>query len=163
MSQDANGENLSVEERLEKFERVISDYSNSVGLDKIIYNKEVDEVLYYSESQIKNLDREGCKEKAFLLSQYAATLQRETNKQNIRLNWAEKELDRLVAKLYSNYSSSTYDKYEVVKGRILNGDSTAAALYTIIQNADARKTELTSMAYRVESMGAILKSLGDSR
>lgn len=156
-NQNKNGKTSS--ERLREFEDVLDDYNSKVGVDKIVYNDEVEDVLFMSEEQLKNLDQMGCNEYSYLLAQYSAVLTTYYNRNSVRFFWAENELNKIIASQYSNYSSGKFDKYELIKFKIINADSAAAALNNIIQASYARKLELDSLSHKMEMMSKILSNV----
>lgn len=145
-------------EKLSKFEEILNEYIAKVGLDKIVYNPEVEKVLSLNEAQLKNLDKIGLNEYSFLLAQYCAVLTKEINRNKVRLNYAENQLSMLIAKAYDQ-NSSQYVKYDVVRANIINNNSAAQVLNNIILHAKSRILETEDIVSSVMMMSKILNTL----
>lgn len=122
---------LTLQDRLLEFEETLELYAINLGLNKLLYNKEVEKVLDLTEGQIRQIDRQLAIEYTHLLAQYAGCIQREVNKHKIRLLWAESELNKLIAKYQSKYTSK-YMKFDIIKATIIQSDSAANSLDQII-------------------------------
>ncbi len=154
-----SGENKSqkFEERLEEFHKVLKQYTDGIGLNNIFYNSDVEVFLKLRKKQLQGLSIEDCSEGAYLLSQYSLFLQKELNKQKVRIMWANKHLDRIVAN--HELSSNTYIKYDLLRQKVVNGDSAASALNGIIVHATARATEVEGLMVNISQMAKYLSQL----
>jgi hypothetical protein len=147
---------------LAEAENLLNDYDARFLVNKIQVNIEVDEILGYTSEIIRTLDRIACFEKAFVLAQFSASLQKEINRQSARLKWSQHNLNLVVAKEYNNYGSE-FVKYEVKVGMVCHGNDYAKILYRIILDAETKIEEFSFLAGRVGSMSDILKELGKSK
>lgn len=149
-------------EDLQKFEGTLNDYQSKIGLDKVIYNDDVDSVLLMTYDQLKNLDKQGCDEYSYLLSQYALVISKEHNRQKVRVLWATDKLNRMLAEYQNKYIGDRMMKYELMKAMLINNDTAAEDLNHIIMHATARMTELDNIASSIENLSRILNSIGRS-
>lgn len=148
------------EERLEDFHKILKTYTDNIGLKNIGYNSDVDILLKLNKKQLNALSIEDCAEGAFILSQYALFVQKEYNKQKVRIIWANKHLDRIVANHEGNYSGGQkFIKYELLRQKVINGDSAATALDGIVVHATARATELEDLNHNISNMARYLSQL----
>jgi len=163
MSHQNYGNTKSYTELLKDFEKTLNRYASDIGTDKIIYNTEVEQVLLMDFKQLKNLDKTGMEEFAYLLAQYAAVLTKETNRNTAILKWAEDKLNKLISHNYDKYVGDKMMKYEIVKYMIVNNDSAATQLNEIIKDAESRLTELQDMSSKIYYMSTLLRDLGRNR
>lgn len=158
-----NGEQKSYKEMLSSFEQILNAYNNSVGSDRIIYNKSVEDVLLMGYKELKNLDKQGCEEYSYLLAQYSAVLIKEQNRNSVRLIWAQDHLNRLIANNYDKYVGDRMMKFDLVKYMIINNDTAASYLNDIILHASARQQELNELSSKVYYMSSLLRDIGRNK
>jgi hypothetical protein len=93
-------------------------------------------------------------------------LQKEKNRHSIRVDWANGELDLLIAREAGNYGmdgGKSFIKYELLRSRIVIADSAAQALYQIVKHARARVTEIDQMSYQMNIMSKALIELQQTK
>lgn len=148
-------------DKLKQFEAILDQYDSKIGIDKIIYNNKVEEVLLMEENQLKNLDKAGLEEYSFLLAQYSALLNKEINRNKVRLFYAENQLSLIIAENYSSFSS--FMKYDVMKSSVILSNTAASVLNNIILHANSRILEIENISQNVLMMAKILSSLSRSK
>lgn len=151
-----------IEEQLRSFEKILDDYTNKIGLDKIIYNEDVEDILLLDERQLSGLDRNSLDEYAFILIQYATVLNKEINRNKVRLFWAEDKLNKFIAKYHNKYSGQ-FMKFETIKYTIINNDSAAKILNQIIVHAQSRILEIDGIVNNIQMMSKIISNIGRSK
>ena len=153
----------TVDEDLDKLEKKLDQYSSSLGLDKILYNTEVDDVLLMDLKTLRNLDKQGCEEFSYLLAQHAAIVALAINREVAKLVWADDELNKAISKNYSNYKTSDYEKFELIKYKIINQNTQAARLNTIIVDIKSKRSQLFDLSLKLENMSRILNSISRNK
>lgn len=151
-----------MKDELKKFESTLDHYHTTIGLDKIIYNDDVDSILLMSYDQLKNLDKQGCDEYAFLLTQYSLVISKEYNRNKVRVFWANDKLNRMLARYQDKYIGDRMVKYEIMRAMLINNDTAAEELNSIIMHATARMTELENITNSIDNLSRILHSIGRS-
>lgn len=151
----------SYKERMKKFEAILDEYQKQNGLSHILYNSEIEGVLSLTREELSNLTAEQCGESQFLLAQYSAYLQKNYNRHNAKLKWAERELSNLVAKECHNYGDDNFmnnAKFQLILGKVIYGNEAAKVLNQIVNHASACVNELNDMSTKISF---ISKALGD--
>jgi len=99
-----------VNQKLEDLERVLAEFEKSVGVS-IDQNPDVSYALNLSRDQLSKMSPDDCGELAYVLSQQSAYLQKEINKYNQRIQWANTNIDSMICSQVDNYGSryTTYD------------------------------------------------------
>lgn len=151
---------MSKEEELAQFLKVLDEYASKVSINKFKNNESVDEILESSEEQRLSWTDEILENKAFILFNYSAYLQRCINQQQIKLKWAQSNLRVLYGR-----ESGKYDRWSYIERQdsILGENSGALALHQIILNAEARIAQLDHITQFVSQMGHCLKDLAKSK
>lgn len=150
-----SGSHLSQNEMLAKFEEIINEYENKIGLNRIKKSEEIDLILELTASDMSRMTALQCGEAAFILFQYSAYIQKEVNRHNVRKYWGEKQLEILLGKYGDQYGDG-YTKYEIRLAKLVIGDDAARLINKIIIHASARVMELHDMSNRINMMGRAL-------
>jgi hypothetical protein len=149
----------SGEDRLAEFERVLDEYNTATGLAYIKYNSEVENCMSLTRAQINAMTVSDCSVYNMILTQYSAYLQMQFNRHRVRVDWATRELDLIVAKEASKYGygdDKNFVKYDLVKNKIILANEAARVLNNIIKHASARTQELEQMSQKIAMVGRAL-------
>jgi hypothetical protein len=152
----------TVNERLVQTEKILDEYSVSLGTKSIKYNAEVEDVLELTQDRLKSYNEEDLGIKAYLLAQYSTFLQKEINRHAAKLKWATHNLDILVAKVYNNYGDK-YMKIEVKRMLVINDNDVAKNLNKIILEASIRIEELNFLSSRISTQSSLLNEMRKSK
>lgn len=162
-----SGEQLSAKQQLAEFEKILNEYTDGIGLNRIQHNSEVSKILTLSRKELNGMDPEDCGECSFILSQYSSYIRKEHNRQRVRVHWAEKKLANLIARESSKYGfggdKARYTKYELLKGTIVAADGAAKVLDNIQTHAKAREIELEGLATEINTMAKALIELQQTK
>ena len=161
-----SGKSKSAEDRLKDFEKVLNQYTDTLGFSTIRYNTDIDEILELTREQLRGMSTDDCGEASFLLAQYAVFIQKERNRQNVRIDWAERELSNIIVSEASNYFDSDrikYTKYDFVKSTVIAGNGAAKVLENIIKHAKGRSIELDQIASNINVMSKCLIELQQTK
>jgi len=157
------GDKKSSQDKLKLFEKILDEYISTTGLPHIVRNSEVEGVLSLTRDELKGMTAEDCGINSFLLQQYATYIQKEHNRNNVRVQWATRELSLIVATQESRFRTGDYMKYELLLNKIICGDIAAAALSKIVKYASARATELDQLSSKIGMMGRALIELQQTK
>lgn len=157
-----SGEPKSFKERLKEYESVLDQYNVKIGVAHILYHTEVNAIMLYNGDELRGLSAEECGEGAFILSNYAAFIQMEYNRQKARVEWAETELTKIIGSTGDRYGDG-YTKYELRKARCIADDSSAKVLGDIIRHAGGRAIQLEGIADGLRDMARYLNGLQFSK
>ena len=160
MSGLTDSPNETTKDRLKKFEDVLQEYTTKIGVGNIpYYPKEVEDCMALTYEEILRLTEEDCAAKALILNRFAAYIEKEYNRQQVRIRWAEKNIADMVAKEGNKYGDK-FTKYDLKIAMIANENTQAKILTDIVLYAEARMLELTGVAKHIT---LIAKSLSDMR
>ena len=158
-----NGENKSTaKQKLAKYEEILKEYTEKIGISSVALNTEVISLLSLNSSDMESMAAEDCGIGAYILSQYALYLQQEYNRNKVRRDWADKEINLLLANNYSNYGDQ-YTKWDAKKNMLIAADQHANALHQIIKHAETRISELQDTSSRISTMARYLESLQQTK
>ncbi len=160
MSGQIDSQSETTKDRLKKFEDVLQEYTTKLGVGNIpYYPKEVEDCMALTYDEILRLTEDDCGAKSLILNRFAAYIEKEFNRQNVRIKWAEKNLADIVAKEGNKYGDK-FTKYELKIAMIANENNQAKTLRDIVLYAEARMLELSGIAKHIT---LIAKSLNDIR
>lgn len=155
------------QDRLKEYEETLNKYIESIGINYILYNKEVEPVLLMTYEQLQKLDSQGCDMYSYLLAQYSLIITKEINRNKSRLNWAQKQLELLVANQAAKYSGpadkANFVKYELLVNRVILNDTSAQTLNKIILHASGRVQELDNISSKIDLMSRTLSNLSRTK
>lgn len=151
-----SGETKSAKDKMEVVIKALDEYENSLGLSRPenpLQNDEIQKYLTMERNVIEKLSQEDSAAIAMRLDQYSFYLQRQTNRENARLKWAESELTQSIADKLDNYNQYLKAEYKITL--IGKEDSYVASLLKIRDYANQR-------VIRLEYLGTSLKNLSDT-
>lgn len=158
MTKPENSGTTSYEERLTEVKKQCEQYASKLGLKYLTHDDGAHEYLNLPISQLKSLTIEQCSEGAYALAQYAAFLHKDLNTHRMTKSWAERQLDYIVAHQFDQYGDK-YSKYDVVKNRIVQGDSSARLLMKVISDAENIITYIGEVDKYIQTMSRRLDDL----
>lgn len=150
------------EEALEALLKDMNEYLDSHGLKPNRFNAIVDKYLELPPDQLNKLSADECAEGAYLLTQYSEYLQREVNKQQNILDWANRNIDMLVLPVINNYGDS-YVKFEQKKASAILENPRAKDLFVISGKAQNHLTALKDLPYKIDRRADRLAALNVTR
>lgn len=163
MNQTNSGQNdLTVQQKLVEAEKILDDYSKSIGTTALKFNNEVETILGLKIDELRRFNEEECGLNAYCLAQYATFIQKEVNRHSAKLKWANHNLDIVVAKVSTNYGDK-FTKWEVKRSLVVNDNEFAKALNKIVLEATLRVEELSFISSRIDKMSQILIELQKTR
>lgn len=151
---------MTKEEELSQFLLVLDSYASKISINKFQNNQQVDKILESTEEERLCWSDEVLENKAFILFNFCAYLQRCLNQQTIKLKWAQSNL-----RVVYGRESKNYDRWSYVERQdsIIADNSAALVLHQIILNAETRIEQLSHIAQYVSSMANCLKDIGKSK
>ncbi len=162
-----SGEIKSAKDRLADFEKILNDYTAGIGLSRIQHNPEVGQIFTLTREELRGMDPEDCGECAVILSLYSSYIQTEQNRQQVRVDWAERELSHLIAREKDNYGfggdKGKFTKYELLKSTIVVHDGAAKLLDQIITHARARAMTLDKISVNINLVSKSLIELQQTK
>lgn len=150
------------EQSLEALLKEINQYLESHGLKQNRYNAIVDKYLEITPEGLGKMGADELAEGAYLLTQYSEYLQREINKQQSILEWADRNIDMLVYPVLNNYGDS-YVKFEQKKASAIMENPTAKELMSIRGKAQNHLTALKDLPYKIDKRADRLAALNVTR
>jgi hypothetical protein len=163
MTAENNGEKelLTVEDRLGAALSMLDEYDKKYNIN-ISCPNDVDYYINLSTNELLGLSAEDCGNGAYILSCYAAYLQKELNRELAKLNWAEHNLNIAIGNLVDKYGDG-FVKFDVKKSKIIKQDKYAAALNQIIINASLVRDEFYSVTNRIYQVANMLNELQQTK
>ena len=159
-----SGENESktqqqtIEERLGNIDQLLSEYESAIGIPKIykINTQKIQEYLQMDRDELKTLNAEDCSEISFALSQASFYVQKEHNKENAKYNWAEAQINGLIAAKVSEYKGYSFDERKL---KAIADNSAAIKLQKIKVEAKLRIDRLNGISSQLQYMSKTMNDL----
>jgi hypothetical protein len=152
----------TAKDRLAKFEAILDEYLLSIGLDKIQYSNYAFDIINKPYTLLEKMTESECGEACFTLRQYVLYLQKEKNRNNVRLKWANTELLRLLAASAGKYGD-TFVKFDEKTARLAYDNVAAGVLMNIVTHATARMTEVEGITTQINLIADTLRDLQSAK
>jgi len=152
-----SGDIKSAKDNLKDYEKILDEYMAQIGVSHIQYNNDANEAMMLTREELRGMSPEDCGETAFILQQYAAFLQLEYNRQDVRVKWATIKINEIIAHQGDQYGDK-YTKWELRRAMVLAGDTAAQMLGQILIHAEGRAAQLKDVSSKINTMG---KHIGD--
>lgn len=154
----------TAKDQLEEWDRILDEYEISVGMGK--YQNDIfpeDEInVYFSMNRdhIEKLCPEDCLQIALRLSQFALHIQRTTNRELARYNWAEETIKSVIADEINNYKG--YGFVEKSLQAIKHNDK-AESLNKIKKYAKQRSDRLSYLSGNIKNLADVFTMVYKSK
>ncbi len=125
------------------------------GMQRVTVDETVTAYLQMSEDEISRLSPEELGYAEIKLSSYAFSIQKHVNTSSAIKNWADKNINLLVAKHYGQYDK--FIKFEVRRELITQDNDYASRLSDIIREC---QTEIDGLAYLAQSIQHVSDAFG---
>lgn len=145
---------------LNELEAVLDSYCQSNGIKYTEHNSEIDNYLGMSRYELAKLSNEECGEISYILNAFAFHLQKEINKEQSRVNWAQAKIDLKVGDLAQQYKGYSYEER---KRQAINNDDILRKLEEIRRYAQTRLDRLSYLPGQVNKMANSLEQLQRSK
>ena len=164
MIQQKSGRNLlamhkTAKEELEKWDSILDEYEQSIGLPKYNGSLSSDELNGYLDmdrSQIEKLSPEDCIQISLRLAQFSLHVQRTSNRETARHNWADETIKEVIADEINNYKGYGYIEKSM---QAIKHNERASNLNSIKKYAKQRMDRLSYIANGIKNLSDILVSV----
>jgi hypothetical protein len=156
--------NKTSKDELAEWDKILDEYEKSIGLP--IYNaealpeNELSSYLSMSRDVIEKLTTEDCAQIAYRLSQFAFHLQRTSNRETARYNWADETIKETIADDINNYKGYGYIEKST---QAIKHNEKASALNKIRKYAKQRSDRLQYLASSVKNLSDMIISVQKSK
>jgi hypothetical protein len=155
-------ESLVIEDKLKIINDFITNYYNSVGLQNVKQNTEIEQYLSTSQNEMRKMTGEECLEAATMLAQEALHIQLEINRQKAILYRCTKYLNFIVAQNIDNCGSN-YTPYEYRKYIAIRNNDVASQLSEMVNMINTKVEGLNFAANHLVNISDRFKELGNRR
>lgn len=149
--------NRTAKEQLDEWDRILDEYEKSIGLGS--YKSDLfpeDEInLYFSMNRdhIEKLNPEDCLQIAYRLGQFALHVQRSTNREIARHNWADETIKEVIADEINNYKGYGFLEKSL---QAIKHNNKAESLNKIKKYAKQRSDRLSYLSGNIKNLSDIL-------
>lgn len=150
-------QNRTAKEQLEEWDRILDEYEGKLGLG--IYKSDLfpeDELSGYfsmSRDQLEKVTPDDCLQIAYRLGQFALHIQRSTNREIARCNWAEETIKDVIADEINNYKGYGYAEKSL---QAIKHNERAHSLSRIKKYAKQRTDRLSYLSGNIKNLSDIL-------
>ena len=106
-------ESKTAKDQLEKWDKILDEYENSVGLPffgSSLSDSESHQFLNMNRNEIEKMSPEDCAQAALILNGLAFHVQRAYNREIARVNWSESSMKEIVASEVQSYKGYSYNE-----------------------------------------------------
>lgn len=151
-------------EELAEWDKILDEYETSIGLSNYsaesLSENELGQYLTMSRDALEKLTIEDCAQIAYRLAQFSFHLQRTSNRETARYNWAEESIKEIIADDINNYKG--YGYIEKSTQAIKHNDK-ANALNKIKKYAKQRSDRLMYLASSIKNLSDIILAVQKSK
>ncbi len=152
--------NGTISEQVEAFKKVLNDYIGAIKLKVDL--PDLERYMELTADELRSITAEDCQVGSYTLLRYSLFIQKEFNRHQNLQNWAEHNLDLMLAKESDNYGDK-YTKWDAKRAMLENENNAAKELANIIKHARSRCTELTFITNQINLMAKTLDNLQYSK
>lgn len=144
-------------EQLEEWDKILDEYETKLGLGN--YQSDLfsgDELTNYfsmSRDQIEKLTPDDCLQISMRLGQFALHIQRSTNREIARYNWADETIKEVIADEINNYKGYGYVEKSL---QAIKHNERAYSLNKIKKYAKQRTDRLSYLSGNIKNLSDIL-------
>ncbi len=153
---------LKVDEKIVELDKLLNDYSKSLGLVAISKDKNIEEILSASHDELKTMDSETLGIWSFRLARYTAFIQKEINRHTAKQKWADHNIKVIVGKNHANYGDK-FVKYEHKREMVIGDNAYAQVLNKLLLQSTLHVEELNFLSTRIHTMSNILQDISKSK
>ena len=146
--------------RLAELDAILDGYCAVNGIKYGSHNSEVENYIGMSRIELCKLSGEECGEISYILQAFAFHLQKEINKEQARVNWADNLINLKAADLAQQYNGYSYEER---KKQAISNDDLLRKLEEIRRYAMTRLDRLSYLPARVAKMADSLEQLQYSK
>ena len=148
---------LTVDERLAQFEKIVDDYIYGKNLQAVPFNPEFEQAVSMNDDELRQLSSEEALNRSYMAFSYANHMQEEYNKHVVRHNYACDNIRRIVTGELERFDK--YTKHETKQQYIVNENTVANRLDIIRQHSKARMDRLENRIRDIRRIGEVLLEL----
>lgn len=151
-------------EQLEEWDKVLDEYENKLGLGNyksdLFSGDELSSYFAMSRDQIEKLTPDDCLQICMRLGQFALHIQRSTNREIARYNWAEETIKEVIADEINNYKGYGYVEKSL---QAIKHNERAHSLNKIKKYAKQRTDRLSYLSGNIKNLSDILTMVYKSK
>jgi hypothetical protein len=152
-----SGEIKSAKDKLSEFETKLDQHEEKIGL---IIKPRISNYLNVTNEEMRKMSKEELDEAAFDLANYGLYLQKEINKHQARVSYAEKEIRIILARECSNYKAYSFEERKLMA---IQGNEHASKLEEIRCQEQILLDRLNFMNRRIDVLADRFASYGESK
>lgn len=127
----------SIHDKYKEIEQTINQYFQQIKLGNLISNNEVERFLTLSSTERRKLDPRQAAEASLILTQQAAYIQTELNRQIAASEWCAAQIDGIISKVINNYGTQ-YTPKELKRKAAIQESEAATKLERLRLQAQIR-------------------------
>lgn len=147
-------------EELEKWDTILDEYENSIGLSKykqdLMPESELNFYFSMDRNDLEKLSPEDCAQISYRLAQFAFHIQRTINREIARHNWSEETIKETIADEINNYKGYGYLEKSL---QAIKHNDKAESLNKIKKYAQQRIDRLSYLANSIKNLSDIILAI----
>jgi hypothetical protein len=150
----------TAKEELNDWDKILDEYESKLGLslykENILDENELEQYLTMNRNAIEKLAPEDCAQISYRLGQFSFHLQRTSNREIARFNWAEETIKEVIADDINNYKGYGYLEKSM---QAIKHNEKADKLNKIRKYAKQRIDRLSYLANGIKNLSDILLAI----
>lgn len=152
--------NKTAKEELQEWDNILDEYEKTIGLpiykENGLDENELEQYLTMSRNELEKFHPEDCGQIAYRLGQYSFHIQRTSNRETARHNWADETIKEIIADEINNYKGYGYVEKSL---QAIKHNDRANKLNKIKKYAKQRIDRLSYLASNIKNLSDILLSI----
>jgi hypothetical protein len=154
----------TADERLAELDRILDEYELRLGVPALTGEDEVTtearRVLDLPPSELRKMSAIDCGVAAHVMEQFGRRVQQAVNREQARVTWADRSINRIIAKKVNNYKGYSFEERKL---QAINDDDAASKLDEIRVKAQLRIDRISYLAARASGQAKTLLSIKNSK
>lgn len=159
-----SGEKSYSEEQLQGLETLLNEYENANYLPSIKSPgtmEELEQYLTINRDGLEQLTADACAEISVRLKQYSYYVQRLYNREQVRVSWTHKCLNKIIATHVGDFDK--FMKHDMKVELIIKENGVAENLTKLLNHAEIRSIDLAFLAASIKDIGDAINSVKYSK
>lgn len=150
----------TTKEELQEWDNILDEYEKSIGLSvyvaETLSETELQEYLTMNRNVLEKISPEDCGQISYRLAQFGFHIQRSSNRETARYNWADETIKEVIADEINNYKGYGYIEKSL---QAIKHNDRANKLNKIKKYAKQRIDRLSYLASSIKNLSDILISI----
>jgi hypothetical protein len=152
----------SIDEQLKDLKGYLAKHNQKLGLGQLVSSNETNRYLTMSQGEIQRMTAQECGTAAVILSQAAAFIQSENNREQAIARWCKQVITKAIAGEITQVGTQ-YLPYEYRRELAIAQDDFTEEVYAIQRVAESRVDNMAYMSSSLRNLASVFESLQQTK